>query len=149
MKAVLVINPQNDFVNYYGYEGEVIAENIAAKVRELAANDTNLYVIQETHSYFPESRSRVPYPMIETFGWEVNPVIAEAVFDTRRQYADTFNQMKSDIAAAETVDYIKDCNNFVLMGFEAADLAATAKLIKVKFPEAKIKIECCPDPERI
>lgn len=140
-RVIIVMNPQNDFIDFHQYEGEILAENIATLIRKYANNQTDLYIVQDTHSKAPCFRKRVPCPLIASFGWDVCSPVAAAIYDTRYIYNDIYNKLKADYCAEEALNNIQECKEIYLMGFELAeDILDTALRAKEKFPAAAIKI---------
>lgn len=132
--AVIVLNPQNDFVRAYP-EGKAVAENIAAYIRKLASENTTLFTVQDTHHDHPEQHIW-PYPLIGHYGHDIAPEIAAALYDTRMKYSDICYNMKTNICAYETIGQMnKQFDNIIIMGFRREDLMATAEAIKEVFPE--------------
>lgn len=98
MKKVLVIvDMQNDFVDgaLGTAEAQVIAPKVADYIREHADKDTILLFTKDTHNmdYMETLEGKnlpVAHCIKDTAGWELAPVIAEALYDTREKY-DSFN----------------------------------------------------------
>jgi nicotinamidase-related amidase len=98
MKKVLVIvDMQNDFVDgaLGTAEAQVIAPKVADYIREHADKDTILLFTKDTHNmdYMETLEGKnlpVAHCIKDTTGWELAPVIAEALYDTREKY-DSFN----------------------------------------------------------
>lgn len=98
MKKVLVIvDMQNDFVDgaLGTAEAQAIAPKVADYIREHADKDTILLFTKDTHNmdYMETLEGKnlpVAHCIKDTIGWELAPVIAEALYDTRDKY-DSFN----------------------------------------------------------
>ena len=98
MKKVLVIvDMQNDFVDgaLGTAEAQAIAPKVADYIREHADKDTILLFTKDTHNmdYMETLEGKnllVAHCIKDTTGWELAPVIAEALYDTREKY-DSFN----------------------------------------------------------
>lgn len=134
-RAVIIINPQNDFVHAYP-EGKAVAENIATYIHKLANEHTTLFTVQDTHHDHPKQHTW-PYPLIGHYGHDIAPEIAAALYDTRMKYNDICYNMKTDICAYETVGQMmpNKFDEIIIMGFRREDLMATAELISIEFPE--------------
>lgn len=96
MKKVLVIvDMQNDFVDgaLGTAEAQAIVPKVADYIREHADKDTILLFTKDTHkeNYMETLEGKnlpVPHCIKDTFGWELAPAIAEALYDTRAKYDD-------------------------------------------------------------
>ena len=96
MKKVLVIvDMQNDFVDgaLGTPEAQAIVPKVADYIREHADKDTILLFTKDTHkeNYMETLEGKnlpVPHCIKDTFGWELAPAIAEALYDTRAKYDD-------------------------------------------------------------
>lgn len=94
MKKILVIvDMQNDFIDgpLGSVEAKAVAPKVADYIREHADKDTILLFTKDTHgSNYAETLEGKNLPIAHclknTNGWELAPVIAEALYDTRDQY---------------------------------------------------------------
>lgn len=141
MKAVVIMNAQNDFVIHYP-EGKAIVEKIADKVKELADGCTVLFTVQDTHHDFTKVKSW-PWPLIGHYGHEIAPEVLAAIYETRLKYRDINNLFKVEPCAYELISLIKKqgCEEIVMMGFRKEDILETAKIIKEDFPNVKIVLD--------
>ncbi len=141
MRAVVIMNAQNDFVIHYP-EGKAIAEHIADKVRELADGRSVLFTVQDTHHDFARVK-QWPWPLIGHYGHEIAPEVLAAIYDTRLKYKDINNLFKVEPCAYELISLIKKqgYDEIILMGFRKEDMLETAKIIKEDFPNVKIALD--------
>lgn len=138
MRAIFVLNAQNDFVEAYP-EGEAIAENIGDYIQELANSNTEVFCIQDTH-YEIQREYKFPYPFIGTYGHETTPEVGVALYNTRKIYEEIHYVMKTKPCAVEAIDLIKHSNieEVIIMGFDKEHLLLTARAIKNAFPRIRV-----------
>lgn len=137
-KAILILNAQNDFVSAY-IEGKAIIENIAEYVKRAAEKEITVFNIQDTHYDLPRQRA-YPWPYIGSYGHDIAPQLAEALYDTRQKYNDIFYLMKVKPCAEEVLNRMTAFEEIIIMGFRGADVRETARAIKEVNPNAKIKL---------
>lgn len=138
MKAILVINPQNDFVEAYP-EGQAVAEIIGDYLIDNANFNTEVFSVQDTHYEMP-IEFRFPYPIIGSFGHDIPPEVSLALYDTRNIYNGIHYIMKTKPCALEAINLMKafQFDEVIIMGFGKADLLLTAWGVKEVFPQMKI-----------
>lgn len=140
MKAILVINTQNDFVEAYP-EGQAITEIIGDYLLDNANSNTDVFCVQDTHhEALPEYK--FPYPVIGSFGHEIAPEVSVSLYDTRRIYNGIHYVMKTKHCAVEAINLMKASNfeEVTVMGFGKVDILLTLHALKEAFPQMKIKV---------
>lgn len=138
MKAILIINAQNDFVEAYP-EGQAIAEIIGDYLLDNANANVEIFSVQDTHYELP-TEFKLPYPIIGSFGHDITPEVSLALYDTRNTYNGIHYVMKTKPCALEAINLMKafHFDEVIIMGFGKADLFLTAWGIKEVFPHMKI-----------
>ena len=92
-KILIVVDMQNDFVDgaLGTAEAQAIVPKVADYIRNHADKNTILMVTKDTHSSnYAETLEGKNLPVAHciknSYGWELNPAIQEAIYDTRGKY---------------------------------------------------------------
>lgn len=92
-KILIVVDCQNDFIDgaLGTPEAQAIVPKVADYIRNHADKDTVLMVTKDTHSSnYAETLEGKNLPVAHciknSYGWELNPAIQEAIYDTRGKY---------------------------------------------------------------
>lgn len=158
MKVLVVVDMQNDFID--GPLGSQEACEIVERVAEkIVSFDGPVLLTMDTHdeSYMDTQEGRnlpVPHCVRNTDGWQLNPVIAEAV-EKKPEFCpmDGCTFYKSSFGSPALAEYMGE-NNSITEGLEEIVLVgvctdicvvSNAMLLKAFSPETKITVDasCC------
>ena len=149
-KILIVIDMQNDFIDgaLGTKEAEAIVENVKAKIKTYPKGA--VYATMDTHSedYMQTQEGRklpVPHCIRNTDGWQLDPVIREALGEFAAVEKPTFGsvrlpEMIRDRIGPEenvTIELLGLCTDICVV--------SNALLLKASFPEASIRVNsaCC------
>lgn len=174
-KILIIVDMQNDFCGPEGSlttpEAQAIVPKVADYIRNHADKDTVLLITKDTHSSnYAETLEGKNLPVAHciknSYGWELNPAIQEAIYDTRGKYHsfDSYFPYISDhiiekpsfgsIDLQNLLDLLDDENGvqsgdiaeITLMGL-CTDicLLVNSVLCKTTLPEVPVRVvaECC------
>ena len=160
-KILIVVDMQNDFVDgaLGTPEAQAIVPKVADYIRNHADNDTVLLVTKDTHSSnYAETLEGKNLPVAHciknSYGWELNPAIQEAIYDTRGKYHsfDSYFPYISDHIiekpsfGSETGMQSGDIAEITLMGLcTGICVLSNAILAKATLPEVPVNVvaDCC------
>ena len=172
-KILIVVDMQNDFVDgaLGTPEAQAIVPKVADYIRTHADKDTVLLVTKDTHSSnYAETLEGKNLPVAHciknSYGWELNPAIQEAIYDTRGKYHsfDSYFPYISDHIIEKPSFGSIDLQNLLYMlddeaGMQSGDIAeitlmglctdicllANSVLCKTTLPEVPVRVvaECC------
>lgn len=167
MKALCLIDLQNDFTDFNGAlyisEAEKIIPDVCKLIKNRAYNDTILITTQDTHyenNYLDTLEGmHLPFKhcIDDTWGWEINYDVARAIDSVARQYAGVTNVEKETFGSfdlMEAIDRYTDELEEIIFAGVCTDicLIANVALAKSYFPEVPITVveRCCAGstPER-
>ena len=88
-KVLVVVDMQNDFIegSLATKEAQAIVPNVVNKINEYKKNEWQVYATQDTHyeDYLETSEGKklsVPHCIKDTWGWEINSAVKEALGDS-------------------------------------------------------------------
>ena len=172
-KILIVVDCQNDFIDgaLGTAEAQAIVPKVADYIRNHADKDTVLLVTKDTHSSnYAETLEGKNLPVAHciknSYGWELNPAIQEAIYDTRGKYHsfDSYFPYISDHIIEKPSFGSIDLQNLLYMlddeaGMQSGDIAeitlmglctdicllANSVLCKTTLPEVPVRVvaECC------
>ena len=174
-KILIVVDMQNDFCGPEGSlstpEAQAIVNKVADQIRARADKDTVLLVTKDTHSSnYAETLEGKNLPVAHciknSYGWELNPAIQEAIYDTRDKYHsfDSYFPYISDHIIEKPSFGSVDLQNLLYMlddeaGMQSGDIAeitlmglctgicvlSNAILAKATLPEVPVRVvkDCC------
>lgn len=172
-KILIVVDMQNDFVDgaLGTAEAQAIVPKVADYIRNHADKNTVLLVTKDTHSSnYAETLEGKNLPVAHciknSYGWELNPAIQEAIYDTRGKYHsfDSYFPYISDHIIEKPSFGSVDLQNLLYMlddeaGMQSGDIAeitlmglctdicllANSVLCKTTLPEVPVRVvaECC------
>ena len=172
-KILIVVDMQNDFVDgaLGTPEAQAIVPKVADYIRNHADKDTVLLVTKDTHSSnYAETLGGKNLPVAHciknSYGWELNPAIQEAIYDTRGKYHsfDSYFPYISDHIIEKPSFGSVDLQNLLYLlddetGMQSGDIAeitlmglctdicllANSVLCKTTLPEVPVRVvaECC------
>ena len=147
--VLIVVDMQNDFID--GALGTDQAEAIVPKVaKKIASFDGTVIFTRDTHlENYPDTQEGrilpVPHCIRGTEGWQLNPVIREALGDCTLVEKPTFGSIRLPELIREkigdgkgaTIELIGLCTDICVV--------SNALLMKAAFPEATIQVSsgCC------
>ena len=152
-KMILIaVDLQNDFIDgtLGTKEAEAIVPAAAARIRECREAGADIFATLDTHGEdYMETREgkRLPVPhcIRGTDGWQLNPVIREALGDCTLVEKPTFGSVRlpelirDRIGGAEhvTIELLGLCTDICVV--------SNALLLKAVFPEADVQVSaaCC------
>ena len=172
-KILIVVDMQNDFVDgaLGTAEAQAIVPKVADYIRNHADKNTVLLVTKDTHSSnYAETLEGKNLPVAHciknSYGWELNPAIQEAIYDTRGKYHsfDSYFPYISDHIIEKPSFGSVDLQNLLYLlddetGMQSGDIAeitlmglctdicllANWVLCKTTLPEVPVRVvaECC------
>ena len=172
-KILIVVDMQNDFVDgaLGTAEAQAIVPKVADYIRNHADKNTVLLVTKDTHSSnYAETLEGKNLPVAHciknSYGWELNPAIQEAIYDTRGKYHsfDSYFPYISDHIIEKPSFGSIDLQNLLYLlddetGMQSGDIAeitlmglctdicllANSVLCKTTLPEVPVRVvaECC------
>ena len=174
-KILIVVDMQNDFCGPEGSlttpEAQAIVPKVADYIRDHADENTVLLVTKDTHSSnYAETLEGKNLPVAHciknSYGWELNPAIQEAIYDTRGKYHsfDSYFPYISDHIIEKPSFGSIDLQNLLYLlddetGMQSGDIAeitlmglctgicvlSNAILAKATLPEVPVKVieDCC------
>lgn len=166
MKALCLIDLQNDFTTYDGIlstpEAEKIIPDVCKLIKNRAYSDTILITTQDTHyeNNYLDTLEGMHLPFKHcisgTEGWDLNYKVDEAIFSVRQQYSDVIYLFKETFGSFELIDRIDEIPELeeIIFAGVCTDicLVANVALAKTFFPEVPITVveRCCAGstPER-
>ena len=151
-KILIAVDLQNDFIDgaLGTKEAETIVPAAAARIREWREAGAEIFATLDTHeANYMETREGkklpVPHCIRGTEGWQLNPVIREALGDCTIVEKPTFGSVRlpelvrEKIGSGEgaTIELIGLCTDICVV--------SNALLLKAAFPEAEIQVRsnCC------
>ena len=172
-KILIVVDMQNDFVDgaLGTAEAQAIVPKVADYIRNHADKNTVLLVTKDTHSSnYAETLEGKNLPVAHciknSYGWELNPAIQEAIYDTRGKYHsfDSYFPYISDHIIEKPSFGSIDLQNLLYLlddetGMQSGDIAeitlmglctgicvlSNAILAKATLPEVPVNVvaDCC------
>lgn len=149
-KILIVVDMQNDFVDEAlgSKEAQAIVPHVVKKINDF---DGKIIVTRDTHheNYLETREGKflpVPHCIINTHGWEINPLVQAALVGKDVTYINkpTFGSVE----LVNVLDEIADVKNLEveLIGL-CTDICvvSNAMLIKANYPEMNISVDanCC------
>lgn len=167
MKALCLIDLQNDFLSLDGIlstpEAEKIIPDVCKLIKNRAYNDTVLITTQDTHyeNNYLDTLEGMHQPfkhcLAGTQGWEINYDVTRAIDSVARQYASVINIDKETFGSfdlMEAIDNYTDELEEIIFAGVCTDICLIANMVLAKsyFPEVPITVveRCCAGstPER-
>lgn len=172
-KILIIVDMQNDFVDgaLGTAEAQAIVPKVADYIRNHADKNTVLLVTKDTHSSnYAETLEGKNLPVAHciqnSYGWELNPAIQEAIYDTRGKYHsfDSYFPYISDHIIEKPSFGSVDLQNLLYLlddetGMQSGDIAeitlmglctgicvlSNAILCKATLPEVPVNVvaDCC------
>jgi nicotinamidase-related amidase len=172
-KILIVVDMQNDFVDgaLGTAEAQAIVPKVADYIRDHADENTVLLVTKDTHSSnYAETLEGKNLPVAHciknSYGWELNPAIQEAIYDTRGKYHsfDSYFPYVSDHIIEKPSFGSIDLQNLLYLlddetGMQSGDIAeitlmglctgicvlSNAIMCKATMPEVPVNVvaDCC------
>ena len=151
-KILVAVDLQNDFIDgaLGTKEAEAIVPAAAARIREWREDGAEIFATLDTHEEnYAETQEGKRLPVAhcirETEGWQLNPVIREALGDCILVEKPTFGSIRLPELIREkigdgkgaTIELIGLCTDICVV--------SNALLLKAAFPEATIRVSsgCC------
>ena len=150
-KILVAVDLQNDFIDgaLGTKEAEAIVPAAAARIREWREDGAEIFATLDTHEEnYAETQEGKRLPVAhcirETEGWQLNPVIREALGDCILVEKPTFGSIRlpeviRELAGGEafSIELIGLCTDICVV--------SNALLLKAAFPEATIRVSsgCC------
>ena len=151
-KILVAVDLQNDFIDgaLGTKEAEAIVPAAAARIREWREAGADIFATLDTHeANYAETqegkRLPVPHCIRGTEGWQLNPVIREALGECTLVEKPTFGSIRLPELIREkigdgkgaTIELIGLCTDICVV--------SNALLLKAAFPEAAIQVSssCC------
>ncbi|MBR5959498.1 MAG: cysteine hydrolase [Clostridia bacterium] len=151
-KILVAVDLQNDFIDgaLGTKEAEAIVPAAAARIREWREAGADIFATLDTHeANYAETqegkRLPVPHCIRGTEGWQLNPVIREALGDCTLVEKPSFGSIRLPELIREkigdgkgaTIELIGLCTDICVV--------SNALLLKAAFPEATIQVSsaCC------
>ena len=172
-KILIIVDMQNDFVDgaLGTAEAQAIVPKVADYIRNHADKNTVLLVTKDTHSSnYAETLEGKNLPVAHciknSYGWELNPAIQEAIYDTRGKYHsfDSYFPYISDHIIEKPSFGSIDLQNLLYLlddetGMQSGDIAeitlmglctgicvlSNAIMCKATMPEVPVNVvaDCC------
>ena len=151
-KILVAVDLQNDFVDgaLGTKEAEAIVPAAAERIREMREAGAEIFATLDTHEadYMQTQEGKrlpVPHCIKGTDGWQLNPVIREALGDCTLVEKPTFGSVRLPELIREriggdgnvTIELLGLCTDICVV--------SNALLLKAAFPEATVQISagCC------
>lgn len=147
MKALIVIDMQNDFIDgaLGTKEAVAITENVKAKITEYRKNGDTVIFTRDTHceDYMNTQEGKnlpVPHCIKGTKGWEISPELdteASMIIDKPTFGSKELGEYLSELEGLTEVELIGLCTDICVI--------SNAMLIKAFMPELKVSVDssCC------
>lgn len=166
MKALVLVDMQNDFTDFDGAlttpEAEKIVPEVCKLIKNRAYNDTVLFFTQDTHyknDYFDTLEGMylpTKHCIDGTWGWKMNHKVEEAIDAVHTQYYNVTQVEKNTFSSTDLIWELRNVDELeeVIFAGVASDicLIANVNLVKTFFPEVPITVveRCCAGstPER-
>ena len=153
-RTILVaVDLQKDFIDgaLGTREAVAIVPTAAARIRELREAGAEIFATLDTHGedYLRTQEGRklpVPHCIRDTEGWQLNPVIREALGDgCTLVEKPTFGSLRLPELIRERIGEGKDATIELLGLCTDICVVSNALLLKAAFPEAAIRVQaaCC------
>ena len=151
-KILVAVDLQNDFIDgaLGTKEAEAIVPAAAARIREWREAGAEIFATLDTHeANYMETREGkklpVPHCIRGTEGWQLNPVIREALGDCIIVEKPTFGSVRLPDIVREMSGPEGPCEIELLGLCTDICVVSNALLLKAAFPEADIRVNsaCC------
>ena len=152
-RTILVaVDLQKDFIDgaLGTAEAAAIVPAAAARIRELREAGAEVFATLDTHGadYMQTQEGRklpVPHCIRGTEGWQLNPVIREALGDCTLVEKPTFGSVRLPELIRERIGEEKDVTIELLGLCTDICVVSNALLLKAAFPEAAVRVSaaCC------
>jgi len=149
LKKLVVVDMQNDFIDgaLGTKEAEAIVGNVLKKIQSYDPEDVLVTLDTHGEDYMSTQEGKnlpVEHCIKGTPGWELSPVLADALKGAKKFEKPTFGSVK-------LAEYLKETADGQDLEIEMVGLCtdicvvSNAMLIKAFLPEAKIKVDssCC------
>ena len=153
MKKILIaVDLQNDFIDgaLGTKEAEAIVPAAAARIREYRKEGAEIIATLDTHGedYMQTREGKklpVPHCIRGTEGWQLNPVIREALGDCTLVEKPTFGSVSLPELVRERIGQDENVTIELLGLCTDICVVSNALLLKAAFPEAEIWVSsaCC------
>ncbi len=151
-RILVAVDLQNDFIDgaLGTKEAEAIVPAAAARIRECREAGAAVFATLDTHGAdYAETqegkRLPVPHCIRGTAGWELNPVIREALGDCTLVEKPTFGSTRLPELIREKAGDAEQMTVALLGRCTDIGVVANALLLKAAFPEATVRVNsaCC------
>ena len=151
-KILVAVDLQNDFIDgaLGTKEAEAIVPAAAARIREWREDGAEVFATLDTHEEnYAETQEGKRLPVAhcirETEGWQLNPVIREALGDCILVEKPTFGSIRLPELIREKIGDGKDATIELIGLCTDICVVSNALLLKAAFPEATIRVSsgCC------
>ena len=151
-KILIAVDLQNDFIDgaLGTKEAEAIVPAAAARIREWREAGAEIFATLDTHeANYMETREGkklpVPHCIRGTEGWQLNPVIREALGDCTIVEKPTFGSVRLPELVREKIGSGEDATIELIGLCTDICVVSNALLLKAAFPEAEIQVSnnCC------
>ena len=151
-KILVAVDLQNDFIDgaLGTKEAEAIVPAAAARIREWREDGAEIFATLDTHEEnYAETQEGKRLPVAhcirETEGWQLNPVIREALGDCILVEKPTFGSICLPELIREKIGDGKDATIELIGLCTDICVVSNALLLKAAFPEATIRVSsgCC------
>ena len=153
MKKILIaVDLQNDFIDgaLGTKEAEAIVPAAAERIRECREEGAEIIATLDTHGedYMQTREGKklpVPHCIRGTEGWQLNPVIREALGDCTLVEKPTFGSVRLPELVREKIGQETDVTIELLGLCTDICVVSNALLLKAAFPETEIRVSsaCC------
>ena len=153
MKKILVaVDLQNDFIDgaLGTKEAQAIIPAAAARIRELREAGAEIFATLDTHGEdYPQTQEGRKLPVAHcirnTEGWQLNPVIREALGDCTPVEKPAFGSTRLPEMIRERIGEEKDAAIELLGLCTDICVVSNALILKAAFPEAAVQVNsaCC------
>lgn len=151
-KILVAVDLQNDFIDgaLGTKEAEAIVPAAAARIREWREDGAEIFATLDTHEEnYAETQEGKRLPVAHcirgTEGWQLNPVIREALGDCILVEKPTFGSIRLPELIREKIGDGKDATIELIGLCTDICVVSNALLLKAAFPEATIRVSsgCC------
>ena len=151
-KILVAVDLQNDFIDgaLGTKEAEAIVPAAAARIREWREDGAEVFATLDTHEEnYAETQEGKRLPVAHcirgTEGWQLNPVIREALGDCILVEKPTFGSIRLPELIREKIGDGKDATIELIGLCTDICVVSNALLLKAAFPEATIRVSsgCC------
>lgn len=152
-KYFIIVDMQNDFIDgtLGTKEAQAIVENVAKKIKEMAAAGYYIICTRDTHAdydYLDTMEGKnlpVKHCIKETTGWELHPFIREALLEVVKRENEYLHMVDKTTFGVPRWEKILgeewDVDEIVLCGLCTDICVVTnALLLKTAYPEVKISV---------